>query len=45
MDMFFVEGGYPLHGSVRVDGLPTPPKGMRISHVDVVVRLVEDRRD
>lgn len=30
-------------GSVRVDGLPTPPKGMRISHVDVVVRLVEDR--
>jgi Fur family iron response transcriptional regulator len=32
-------------GSVRVDGLPTPPKGMRISHVDVVVRLVEDRHD
>jgi Fur family iron response transcriptional regulator len=31
-------------GSIRVDGLPTPPKGMRISHVDVVVRLVEDDR-
>jgi Fur family iron response transcriptional regulator len=29
-------------GSIRVDGLPTPPKGMRISHVDVVVRLVDD---
>lgn len=29
-------------GSIRVDGLPVPPKGMRISHVDVVVRLVED---
>lgn len=26
--------------SVRVDGLPEPPEGMRISHVDVVVRLV-----
>ena len=31
-------------GSIRVDGLPTPPEGMRISHVDVVVRLVEDTR-
>jgi Fur family transcriptional regulator, iron response regulator len=27
--------------AVRVDGLPTPPEGMRISHVDVVVRLVK----
>lgn len=27
-------------GTVKVDGLPTPPEGMRISHVDVVVRLV-----
>jgi Fur family iron response transcriptional regulator len=26
--------------SVRVDGLPEPPEGMRISHIDVVVRLV-----
>jgi Fur family iron response transcriptional regulator len=32
-------------GSIRVDGLPTPPKGMRISHVDVVVRLVEIDRE
>ena len=27
--------------SVRVDGLPEPPEGMRISHIDVVVRLVK----
>lgn len=26
--------------SIRVDGLPEPPEGMRISHIDVVVRLV-----
>ncbi len=26
--------------NVRVDGLPEPPEGMRISHIDVVVRLV-----
>lgn len=26
--------------SIRVDGLPEPPEGMKISHVDVVVRLV-----
>lgn len=25
--------------AVRVDGLPTPPPGMRIAHVDVVVHL------
>ncbi|MFN3745702.1 MAG: iron response transcriptional regulator IrrA [Hyphomicrobiaceae bacterium] len=31
-------------GSIRVDGLPEPPEGMRISHVDVVVRLIEDER-
>jgi Fur family iron response transcriptional regulator len=30
--------------SIRVDGLPEPPEGMRISHIDVVVRLVPDRR-
>jgi len=29
--------------SIRVDGLPEPPEGMKISHIDVVVRLVEDR--
>lgn len=28
--------------SIRVDGLPKPPPGMRISHIDVVVRLVAD---
>lgn len=27
--------------SIRVDGLPEPPPGMRIAHVDVVVRLVK----
>jgi Fur family transcriptional regulator, iron response regulator len=26
---------------VRVDGLPEAPEGMRISHIDVVVRLVK----
>ncbi len=26
---------------IRVDGLPLPPAGMRISHIDVVVRLVK----
>jgi Fur family iron response transcriptional regulator len=30
---------------VRVDGLPQPPPGMRISHIDVVVRLVPDDSD
>jgi len=28
---------------VRVEGLPQAPEGMRISHVDVVIRLVKDR--
>jgi Fur family transcriptional regulator, iron response regulator len=27
--------------AVRVDGLPEAPAGMRISHIDVVVRLVK----
>jgi len=27
--------------TIRVDGLPVPPEGMRISHIDVVVRLVK----
>lgn len=26
-------------GAIRVDGLPEPPEGTRISHIDVVVRL------
>ncbi len=30
--------------SIRVDGLPEPPPGMRISHIDVVVRLVSDKK-
>ncbi len=30
--------------SIRVDGLPQPPEGMEISHIDVVVRLVEKTR-
>ncbi len=27
---------------IRVEGLPTPPPGMRIAHIDIVVRLVRD---
>lgn len=27
---------------VRVEGLPAPPDGLRISHIDVVIRLVKD---
>ncbi len=27
--------------SIHVAGLPAPPKGMQISHIDVVVRLVD----
>ena len=26
--------------AIRVDGLPEPPEGMMVSHIDVVVRLV-----
>lgn len=41
---FFVEDRGQLiditGDSIRVDGLPEPPEGMRISHIDVVVRLV-----
>jgi Fur family transcriptional regulator, iron response regulator len=29
--------------SIRVEGLPEPPRGMKIAHVDVVVRLVKDQ--
>jgi Fur family iron response transcriptional regulator len=28
--------------AIRVEGLPTPPDGMKITHVDVVVRLSKD---
>ncbi len=27
--------------NIQVNGLPEPPEGLRISHVDVVVRLVK----
>jgi Fur family iron response transcriptional regulator len=27
--------------TVHVDGIPAPPEGMRISHIDVVIRLVK----
>ncbi len=43
---FFVEADGELldipSDTIRVDGLPEPPAGMRISHIDVVVRLVPD---
>lgn len=29
--------------SIRVAGLPEPPSGMRISHIDVIVRLTKDK--
>ena len=42
---FFIERAGELvdipHGAVRVEGLPQPPPGMKISHIDVVVRLVK----
>ena len=41
---FFVEADgclVDIPGSaIRVDGLPEPPEHLRISHIDVVVRLV-----
>lgn len=42
---FFIEEAGELMDidgdQIRVDGLPEPPEGMRISHIDVVVRLVK----
>jgi Fur family iron response transcriptional regulator len=43
---FFVEEvsellDIPDH-AIRVDGVPEPPNGMKISHIDVVVRLVRE---
>jgi Fur family iron response transcriptional regulator len=29
--------------SIRVDGLPEPPADLKISHIDVVVRLIPRR--
>jgi Fur family iron response transcriptional regulator len=41
---YFIEGDVKLMDipgdSIRVDGLPEPPDNLRISHIDVVVRLV-----
>lgn len=41
---FFVEEEGELRDipghAIRVDGVPQPPEGMSISHIDVVVRLV-----
>lgn len=31
----------PSH-TIRVDGLPEPPEGTKISHIDVVVRLTKE---
>lgn len=42
---FFIESEGRLldipSDSISIDGLPQPPEGMRISHIDVVVRLVK----
>jgi Fur family iron response transcriptional regulator len=44
---FFVEEDGELRDipgdAIRVDGVPTPPEGMAVSHIDVVVRLVPKR--
>jgi Fur family iron response transcriptional regulator len=41
---FFIEAEGELMDipgdSIRVDGVPEPPEGMMVSHIDVVVRLV-----
>lgn len=43
---FFIEDEGRLvdipNSTIRVDGLPQPPEGLRVSHVDVVVRLVKE---
>jgi Fur family iron response transcriptional regulator len=43
---FFIESEGVLldipNDAVRIDGLPEPPAGMKISHIDVVVRLRND---
>ena len=41
---FFIEADGELHdipgNAIRVDGVPQPPEGMEVKHIDVVVRLV-----
>lgn len=45
---FFVETEGELRDipgdAIKVDGVPQPPEGMRISHIDVVVRLVANSK-
>ena len=31
-------------GTIRVEGIPPPPEGLEIAHVDVIVRLAPRRR-
>jgi Fur family iron response transcriptional regulator len=42
---FFIEADGQLEDipgdAIRVDGVPAPPEGMAITHIDVVVRLVK----
>jgi Fur family iron response transcriptional regulator len=42
---FYIEGEGRLvdipSSAIQVSGLPQPPEGLRVSHVDVVVRLVK----
>jgi len=42
---FFIEGEAALvdidGDAIKVEGLPQPPEGMRISHIDVIVRLAK----
>jgi Fur family transcriptional regulator, iron response regulator len=41
---FFIESDGALldipNDAIRIDGLPDPPEGLTVSHIDVVVRLV-----
>ncbi len=45
LNNFFVEEESELRDipghAIRVDGVPEPPEGMSITHIDVVVRLVK----
>jgi Fur family iron response transcriptional regulator len=44
---FFIEADGKLEDipgdAIRVDGVPEPPEGMSITHIDVVVRLVPNK--
>jgi len=44
---FFIEADGKLHDipgdAIRVDGVPEPPEGMSVAHIDVVVRLVSKK--